>query len=78
MKRTKFYVCPHCGSFMQGTGNGQVVCCGKLTKSSQSFGKYLRWNIRVSQLTLAPVASRCRDTGLRGIHFVHSKLTPLY
>ena len=29
MKRTKFYVCPCCGSFMQGTGNGQVVCCGK-------------------------------------------------
>ncbi len=29
MKRTKFYVCPHCGSFMQGTGNSQVVCCGK-------------------------------------------------
>lgn len=29
MKRTKFYVCPCCGSFVQGTGNSQVVCCGK-------------------------------------------------
>ena len=29
MKRTKFYVCPDCGSLMQGTGNSQVVCCGK-------------------------------------------------
>ena len=29
MKRTKFYVCPHCGSFMQGTGSSQIVCCGK-------------------------------------------------
>ena len=29
MKRTKFYICPHCGSFMQGTGNSQIVCCGK-------------------------------------------------
>lgn len=29
MKRTKFYVCPCCGSIMQGTGNSQVVCCGK-------------------------------------------------
>ena len=29
LKRTKFYVCPCCGSFMQGTGNCQVVCCGK-------------------------------------------------
>lgn len=29
MKKTKFYVCPHCGSLMQGTGECQVVCCGK-------------------------------------------------
>ena len=29
MKRTKFCVCPDCGSLMQGTGNSQVVCCGK-------------------------------------------------
>ena len=29
MKRTKFYVCPDCGSFMQGTGNSEVICCGK-------------------------------------------------
>ena len=29
IKRTRFYVCPHCGSIMQGTGKCQVVCCGK-------------------------------------------------
>lgn len=29
MKRIKFYVCPCCGSFMQGTGRSQVICCGK-------------------------------------------------
>lgn len=29
MKRTKFYVCPHCGSIMQGTGNSEIICCGK-------------------------------------------------
>jgi len=29
MKRIKFYVCPDCGSFMQGSGNSQLVCCGK-------------------------------------------------
>ena len=29
MKRIKFFVCPHCGSFMQTSGNGQVICCGK-------------------------------------------------
>ena len=32
IKRTKFYVCPHCGAIMQGTGNSQIVCCGKPLK----------------------------------------------
>lgn len=29
MKRTKFYVCPTCHGILQGTGEGQVICCGK-------------------------------------------------
>lgn len=29
MKKIKFYVCPCCGSFTQGTGSSQVICCGK-------------------------------------------------
>ena len=29
MKNTKFYVCPCCRSFIQGTGNAQIICCGK-------------------------------------------------
>ena len=29
MKRTKFYMCPSCGSLMQGIGMGEAVCCGK-------------------------------------------------
>lgn len=29
IKRTKFYVCQHCGSTMYGTGESSVVCCGK-------------------------------------------------
>lgn len=36
MKRTKFYVCPDCGSLMQGTGNSQVVCCGKTLEALKS------------------------------------------
>ena len=32
MKRTKFYVCPQCSSLMQGSGNCQVICCGKQLK----------------------------------------------
>ena len=30
MKKTKFYVCPHCGSIMQGVGECQILCCGKI------------------------------------------------
>ena len=29
IKRTKFYVCPHCGSTLQGIGNCEITCCGK-------------------------------------------------
>ena len=29
IKKLKFYVCPHCGSFAQGVGENQVICCGK-------------------------------------------------
>lgn len=32
MKHTKFYVCPLCGSFTQGIGEGQPICCGKPLK----------------------------------------------
>ena len=28
MKRLRFYVCPICGSFVQGNGNSKVLCCG--------------------------------------------------
>lgn len=29
MRKIKFYVCPNCGGFVQSTGEGSVVCCGK-------------------------------------------------
>ena len=29
MKRTKFYVCPTCHGILRGTGEGQIICCGK-------------------------------------------------
>lgn len=28
-KEIRFYVCPHCGSFLHGTGEAVVSCCGK-------------------------------------------------
>ena len=36
MKRTKFYVCPDCGSIMQGIGNCQIICCGKQLEALKS------------------------------------------
>ncbi|MBQ2932665.1 MAG: helix-turn-helix domain-containing protein [Clostridia bacterium] len=29
MKKIRFYVCPQCGSIMQGTGECQIICCGR-------------------------------------------------
>lgn len=36
MKNTKFYVCPHCGSIVQGTGSCEISCCGKRLESLQA------------------------------------------
>ena len=50
MKRTKFYVCPHCGSFLQGTGNGQVVCCGKQLEALTAASADDEHTINVSEI----------------------------
>jgi len=50
MKRTKFYVCPHCGSFLQGTGNGQVVCCGKQLEALKAVSADDEHTINISEI----------------------------
>lgn len=50
MKRTKFYVCPCCGSFLQGTGNGQVVCCGKQLEALKAVSADDEHAINVSEI----------------------------
>lgn len=50
MKRTKFYVCPCCGSFMQGTGNSQVVCCGKQLEALKATSADDKHTINVSEI----------------------------
>ena len=50
MKRTKFYVCPCCGSFMQGTGNGQVVCCGKQLEALTAVSADDEHTINISEI----------------------------
>lgn len=32
MRKTAFYVCPHCGSFVSGTGEFMVNCCGTVLR----------------------------------------------
>lgn len=42
-KHTRFYVCPHCGSMMQGTGACHAACCGKTLlplKASPTDGEH--------------------------------------
>lgn len=36
VKRTKFYICPCCGSFMQGVGGCAIICCGKTVEGLKS------------------------------------------
>ena len=50
MKRTKFYVCPDCGSFMQGTGSSQIVCCGKPIAELKAVSADDRHSINVSEI----------------------------
>lgn len=50
MKRTKFYVCPCCGSFMQGTGNSQVVCCGKQLEALKAVSTDDEHTINISEI----------------------------
>ena len=50
MKRTKFYVCPCCGSFMQGTGSSQVVCCGKQLEALKAVSADDEHIINISEI----------------------------
>ena len=36
MKKIKFYVCPDCGSIMQGIGECKIACCGKHVEALKS------------------------------------------
>ena len=36
LKRIRFYVCPCCGGTLYGTGESQVMCCGKFLKPLES------------------------------------------
>ena len=50
MKRTKFYVCTCCGSFMQGIGNSQVICCGKQLEALKAVSADTKHTINISEI----------------------------
>ena len=50
MKRTKFYVCPDCGCFMQGVGNCSIICCGKQARALKINKPDDEHTIKVSEI----------------------------
>lgn len=50
MKKIKFYVCPHCGSFLQGTGENQIICCGKQLESLKAKNLDENHRIKVDEI----------------------------
>ena len=50
LKKTKFYVCPHCGSVMEGTGEGQIICCGKRLLPLEPMGDSHSHTFEVSEI----------------------------
>ena len=50
VKKTKFYVCPTCGSFMQGTGEQSVLCCGKILEPLKAKSCDVQHLINISEI----------------------------
>ena len=50
MKRTRFYVCPDCGSFMQGVGGSTVICCGKQLEALNAVSADAEHTINISEI----------------------------
>ncbi len=50
IKMTKFYVCPECGSIMQGLGECQVICCGKPVEQLEIKQADSSHKIKVSEI----------------------------
>lgn len=50
MKKTKFFVCPHCGSMVQGTGEYQVSCCGKQLNALQVQAANVEHTLQISEI----------------------------
>lgn len=50
MKKIKFYVCPHCGAVIQGTGECNIACCGKPLEPLKAVGADNEHELAVSEI----------------------------
>ncbi len=50
LKKTSFYVCPHCHSIMSGIGKSRIVCCGKTLSPLSAKAADNMHTIKVSEV----------------------------
>ncbi len=50
MKKIKFYICPDCGSIMQGIGECKIICCGKHTEALKTKKMNEEHSINISEI----------------------------
>lgn len=50
MKKIKFYVCPHCGSIVWGTGKYEIVCCGNKLDFLKAEDLQAEHNVKISEI----------------------------
>ena len=50
IKRTKFYVCPTCGSVIEGAGGYQIICCGRLLEQLKAKQEDAEHSISISEI----------------------------
>ncbi len=50
VKRTRFYVCPHCASVLQGTGECRVICCGQQLEKLKAKQPDDKHSIKISEI----------------------------
>ena len=52
MSRMKFYICPHCGNILMGTGECYPVCCGRRLKPATARLPDEAHALRIEQIEL--------------------------
>lgn len=50
LRKTKFYICPYCGSILYGVGECQIICCGKPLAPSEPKEADVEHSIKISEV----------------------------